>query len=51
MGERFRAHHVIPRPWLEPEDVSREVVHLVTEGGNISGAVVEIGLGLSARMH
>jgi SDR family mycofactocin-dependent oxidoreductase len=51
MGERFRAHHVIPRPWLQPEDVSREVVHLVTEGGNISGAVVEIGLGLSARMH
>jgi hypothetical protein len=51
VGERFRAHHPVPRPWLEPEDVTREVVHLVTEAGNITGAVVEIGLGLSARMH
>lgn len=51
IAERFRAHHPIPRAWVEPEDVAREVVHLVTEGGNITGAVVEIGLGLSARMH
>jgi NAD(P)-dependent dehydrogenase (short-subunit alcohol dehydrogenase family) len=51
VAERFRAHHPVPRPWLEPEDVTREVVHLVTETGNITGAVVEIGLGLSARMH
>jgi SDR family mycofactocin-dependent oxidoreductase len=51
IGQRFSAHHPIPRPWLEPEDVSREVVHLVTERGNVTGAVVEIGLGLSAKMH
>jgi SDR family mycofactocin-dependent oxidoreductase len=51
VAERFRGHHPVHRPWLEPEDVTREVVHLVTEGGNITGAVVEIGLGLSARMH
>jgi len=51
VAERFRGHHPVPRPWLEPEDVTREVVHLVTEGGNITGAVIEIGLGLSARMH
>jgi SDR family mycofactocin-dependent oxidoreductase len=48
---RFSAQHPIRRPWVEPEDVSREVVHLVTEPGNITGAVVEIGLGISARMH
>lgn len=51
LGKRFAAHHPVPRPWVQPEDVAREVVHLVTEPGNITGAVVEIGLGLSARMH
>jgi SDR family mycofactocin-dependent oxidoreductase len=51
LGKRFVAHHPIPRPWIYPEDVAREVVHLVTEPGNITGAVIEIGLGQSARMH
>jgi NAD(P)-dependent dehydrogenase (short-subunit alcohol dehydrogenase family) len=51
LAARFAAHHPVPRPWLAPEDVSREVVHLVTERGNITGAVIEIGLGASARMH
>jgi SDR family mycofactocin-dependent oxidoreductase len=51
LGKRFAAHHPIPRPWVHPEDVAREVVHLVTEPGNITGAVIEIGLGQSARMH
>jgi SDR family mycofactocin-dependent oxidoreductase len=51
LGKRFAAHHPIPRPWVYPEDVAREVVHLVTEPGNITGAVIEIGLGQSARMH
>jgi NAD(P)-dependent dehydrogenase (short-subunit alcohol dehydrogenase family) len=51
LGRRFAAHHPIPRPWIYPEDVAREIVHLVTEPGNITGTVVEIGLGQSARMH
>ena len=51
LGKRFAAHHPIPRPWIYPQDVAREVVHLVTEPGNITGAVVEIGLGQSARTH
>jgi len=51
LGKRFAAHHPIPRPWIYPEDVAREVVHLVTEPGNITVAVIEIGLGQSARMH
>ncbi|HEY6491973.1 MAG TPA: SDR family NAD(P)-dependent oxidoreductase [Trebonia sp.] len=51
LAKRFAAHHPIPRPWVYPEDVAREVVHLVTEPGNITGAVIEIGLGQSARMH
>jgi SDR family mycofactocin-dependent oxidoreductase len=49
--KRFSGQHPIGQPWIEPEDVSREVVHLVTEPGNITGAVIEIGLGMSARMH
>jgi SDR family mycofactocin-dependent oxidoreductase len=51
LGKRFAAHHPIPRPWIYPQDVAREVVHLVTEPGNITGAVIEIGLGQSARAH
>ena len=51
LGKRFAAHHPIPRPWIYPEDVAREVVHLVTEPGNITGAVIEIGLGQSAQAH
>lgn len=51
LGKRFAAHHPIPRPWIYPQDVAREVVHLVTEPGNITGAVIEIGLGQSARTH
>jgi SDR family mycofactocin-dependent oxidoreductase len=51
LGKRFLSHHPVPRAWVYPEDVAREVVHLVTEPGNITGSVVEISLGLSARMH
>jgi SDR family mycofactocin-dependent oxidoreductase len=51
LGKRFAAHHPVPRPWIYPEDVAREVVHLVTEPGNITGTVIEIGLGQSALMH
>jgi NAD(P)-dependent dehydrogenase (short-subunit alcohol dehydrogenase family) len=48
---RFRAAHPVPEAWLSAEAVTREVMHLVTEPGNITGSVVEIGLGVSARMH
>lgn len=41
----------IPEPWLEPEDVTRAVVHLVTDPGVLTGVVMEIGLGSSARFH
>lgn len=51
LAERMTRHHPIKRPWIEAEDVAREVLHLVTERGNITGAVIEIGLGQSAQMH
>jgi SDR family mycofactocin-dependent oxidoreductase len=49
--ERFRRVNPIPKPWLEAEDVTREVMHLLTDPGNVSGTVLEVALGLSARMH
>lgn len=41
----------IPQPWIQPEDVSRAVLYLVTDPGVITGSVLEVGLGSSARMH
>lgn len=41
----------IPQPWLQPDDVSRGLLYLVTDPGVITGSVLEIGLGSSARMH
>ena len=41
----------VPQPWLQPEDVTRGLLYLVTDPGVITGSVLEIGLGSSARMH
>jgi NAD(P)-dependent dehydrogenase (short-subunit alcohol dehydrogenase family) len=35
--------------FLQPEDVSRAVLYLVTDRGLMTGQVLEIGLGSSAR--
>ena len=48
---RMMKGNPIPQPWLEPEDVSRGVLYLVTDPGVITGSVLEIGLGGSARIH
>lgn len=48
---RFMRSNPIPQPWLQPEDVSRAVLYLVTDPGLMTGTVMEIGLGSSARMH
>jgi NAD(P)-dependent dehydrogenase (short-subunit alcohol dehydrogenase family) len=34
--------------WLEPEEISRAVMFLVTDPGHISGSVVDVNLGTSA---
>jgi SDR family mycofactocin-dependent oxidoreductase len=49
--KRFLRTNPIPKPWLMPEDVTRAVLYLVTDPGVITGSVLEIGLGSSARMH
>lgn len=48
---RMMRANPIPQPWLQPEDVSRAVIYLVTDPGVITGSVLEIGLGGSARIH
>src|SRR6201996_5673166 len=48
---RMMKGNPIPQPWLAPEDVSRGVLYLVTDPGVVTGSVLEIGLGGSARMH
>lgn len=49
MARAVRANP-IPEPWIDVSDVTRAVVYLVCDPGVISGAVLEIGLGSSARM-
>lgn len=48
---RMTKANPIPQPWLQPEDVSRGVLYLVADPGVITGSVLEIGLGGSARIH
>jgi SDR family mycofactocin-dependent oxidoreductase len=48
---RMMKANPIPRPWLQPEDVSRGVLYLVADPGVITGSVLEVGLGGSARIH
>lgn len=48
---RMMRANPIPQPWLQPEDVSRGVLYLVTDPGVITGSVLEVGLGGSARIH
>ena len=48
---RMMKANPIPQPWIEPEDVSRGLLYLVTDPGVVTGSVLEIGLGGSARLH
>lgn len=48
---RMMKANPIPQPWIQPEDVSRGVLYLVTDRGVITGSVLEVGLGGSARIH
>ena len=48
---RMMRANPIPQPWLQAEDVSRGLLYLVTDPGVITGSVLEISLGSSARIH
>ncbi len=49
--QRAKRINPIPEPWLGAEDVTRAVMHLVTDPGVLTGVVMEIGLGGSARLN
>ncbi len=49
--QRMMRANPIPQPWIEPEDVSRGLLYLVTDPGVVTGSVLEISLGSSARIH
>jgi NAD(P)-dependent dehydrogenase (short-subunit alcohol dehydrogenase family) len=49
--QRMMKGNPIPQPWIEPEDVSRGLLYLVTDPGVVTGSVLEIALGGSARLH
>jgi SDR family mycofactocin-dependent oxidoreductase len=49
--DRFRRVNPIPRAWLDPGDITRAVMYLITDPGVITGSVLEVGLGSSARLH
>ena len=40
----------IARPWIEAEDVTRAVMYLVQDPGVLTGTILEVSLGSSARM-
>jgi SDR family mycofactocin-dependent oxidoreductase len=48
---RMMKANPIPQPWIAAEDVSRGLLYLVTDPGVVTGSVLEIGLGGSARIH
>jgi SDR family mycofactocin-dependent oxidoreductase len=45
---RMAATNPMGAAWLEPEDVTRAVMYLVTDPGQTSGAVLDVSLGMSA---
>jgi SDR family mycofactocin-dependent oxidoreductase len=45
---RFESMNPMGRAWLEPEDITRAVLYLVTDPGCTTGAVLDVSLGASA---
>jgi SDR family mycofactocin-dependent oxidoreductase len=50
VAPRFAALNPMRVPWLEPEVMARAMMHLVTDEGYMTGAVMEVGAGISAAM-
>lgn len=48
---RFARTNPIPQAMIQSEDVTRAVMYLVTDPGIMTGTVMELSLGSSARMH
>ena len=50
MVRQFTRVNPIPKPWIEAEDVTRAVMYLVLDPGVLTGTIMEVSLGSSARM-
>jgi SDR family mycofactocin-dependent oxidoreductase len=50
VAPRFAALNPMRVPWLEPEVMAHAMLNLVTDEGYVTGAVVEVGAGISASM-
>jgi SDR family mycofactocin-dependent oxidoreductase len=50
VAPRFASLNPMRVPWLEPEVMARAMLHLVTDEGYVTGAVMEVGAGISAAM-
>lgn len=47
---KFMRSNPIPQPWIQPEDVTRAVMYLVEDPGVLTGTILDVSLGSSARM-
>ena len=47
---RWTRGNPIAKPWIEAEDVTRAVMYLVQDPGVLTGTIMEVSLGSSARM-
>ncbi len=47
---RWTRSNPIAKPWIEAEDVTRPVMYLVQDPGVLTGTIMEVSLGSSARM-
>jgi NAD(P)-dependent dehydrogenase (short-subunit alcohol dehydrogenase family) len=47
---RWTRSNPIAKPWIEAEDVTRAVMYLVQDPGVLTGTIMEVSLGSSARM-
>lgn len=47
---RLTRNNPITKPWIEAEDVTRAVMYLVQDPGVLTGTIMEVSLGSSARM-
>lgn len=46
----FTRVNPIPRPWIEAEHVTRAVMYLIQDPGVLTGTIMDVSLGSSARM-
>lgn len=50
VSKAMRGLHVLPVPWVEPEEITAALVYLLSEGArHVSGSVIDVNAGASGR--